>query len=178
MKNAAREKSIEKFLNYLIEGLTQRQAYYKAFPQSKKWKETTVDSKASDLLVKEKVRERYNEKKTLFEEELKKVQIEEEKNSMMTRIELLRLLKKGAYMAVGDEETPIALKERKPYQNESTGEFVEGCFREEIVEAAGKNADLRALSSISGTIAKLEGWVIDKMEHTGGIDIKIVKVKK
>lgn len=41
--------------------MTQRQAYLKAFPHTKKWKETTVDSKASTLFAQGKVQERYFE---------------------------------------------------------------------------------------------------------------------
>jgi len=54
----------EKYVQELIAGKTQRQAYREAFPRSKNWKDKTVDSKASDLLKNGddgKVLERYNE---------------------------------------------------------------------------------------------------------------------
>ena len=51
----------EKYVQGLVAGLSQRQAYYKAYPNSKKWKERTVDSRASELLKQHNVLGRYNE---------------------------------------------------------------------------------------------------------------------
>ena len=45
LKNAKHEK----FVQGLISGLSQRKAYREAFPTSKKWKDNTVDSRASEL---------------------------------------------------------------------------------------------------------------------------------
>ena len=63
LKNARHEKYVQN----LIAGMSQRQAYIEAFPHSKKWKDATVDSKAS-VLLSGKVLERYNE----IQEEQKK----------------------------------------------------------------------------------------------------------
>lgn len=60
----------ERFVQELIKGKSQRQAYLAAYPNSKKWKETTVDSKASTLLKNGKVKERYEELKKLTEEKV------------------------------------------------------------------------------------------------------------
>lgn len=49
----------EKYVNNLVKGMSQRIAYRNAYPSSKKWKDETVDSKASTLLKNEKVKERY-----------------------------------------------------------------------------------------------------------------------
>ena len=51
----------EKYVQGLVAGLSQRQAYYKAYPHSKKWKPETVDNKASALLRNGEVLARYNE---------------------------------------------------------------------------------------------------------------------
>ena len=51
----------EYFVQSLIGGLTQRQAYIATFPNSKKWKPETIDSKACHLFADDKVRARYNE---------------------------------------------------------------------------------------------------------------------
>lgn len=51
----------EKFVQCLISGMSQRKSYREAFKQSKRWKDTTVDSKASTLFRDGKVRERYQE---------------------------------------------------------------------------------------------------------------------
>lgn len=39
----------EKFAQGIFEGLSQRKAYRAAFPSSRKWKDSTVDSRASEL---------------------------------------------------------------------------------------------------------------------------------
>lgn len=39
----------EKFAQCLFEGMSQRKAYREAFPNSIKWKDNTVDSRASEL---------------------------------------------------------------------------------------------------------------------------------
>lgn len=51
----------EKFVQELVKGKSQREAYKIAYPASLKWKENTVDSRASVLMRNEKVSKRYDE---------------------------------------------------------------------------------------------------------------------
>lgn len=51
----------EKFIDAILAGKTQRQAYYEAYPKSKTWKENTVDSRASVLMSNKKVSKRLTE---------------------------------------------------------------------------------------------------------------------
>jgi hypothetical protein len=51
----------EKFAQGIAEGLSQRKAYRNAFPNSKKWKDETVDSKACNLMKEDKVSARLQE---------------------------------------------------------------------------------------------------------------------
>ena len=51
----------EKFVQNLIAGMSQREAYRGAFPSSVKWKDATVDSKASELFGNDEILERYRE---------------------------------------------------------------------------------------------------------------------
>ena len=51
----------EKFAQCIANGLSQRKAYRAAFPNSVKWKDETVDSKASVLAKNDKVLERLRE---------------------------------------------------------------------------------------------------------------------
>ena len=44
----------EKFVQGLIQGMSQRKAYREAFPAASKWKDTTVDVKASKLFSDDK----------------------------------------------------------------------------------------------------------------------------
>ena len=53
----------EIFAQEVAKGMSQRKAYRVAFPKSVKWKDETVDSKASVLANSEKVLERINELK-------------------------------------------------------------------------------------------------------------------
>ena len=50
----------EKYLQNLLKGMSQRQAYKEAF-QCKGWKDTSIDSSACQLLSKPKVAQRYRE---------------------------------------------------------------------------------------------------------------------
>ena len=51
----------ERFVQELIKGKSQRQAYRIAYPSSKGWKDEAVDSKASTLFKNDKVKQRYDE---------------------------------------------------------------------------------------------------------------------
>lgn len=51
----------EIFIQELIKGKSQREAYMTAYPKSKEWKDTSLDSKASNLIKSDKVWTRYQE---------------------------------------------------------------------------------------------------------------------
>lgn len=51
----------EKFAQGIAQGLSQRKAYREAFPNAKKWKDETVDSKACNLAKEDKVSARLQE---------------------------------------------------------------------------------------------------------------------
>ena len=51
----------KKFIQGLVKGMSQREAYRNAFPNSKNWKDHVVDSKASELFRNGEVQARYNE---------------------------------------------------------------------------------------------------------------------
>lgn len=72
----------EKFVQCLIRGLSQRQAYYQAYPKSKSWNENSVDNKASVLWRNAKVRARYDE--------LNKKLVEKEENNTIYSAKQLR----------------------------------------------------------------------------------------
>lgn len=79
-------KPQEIFIQELLKGNTQRQAYLKAYPSKKKWKESSLDSAASSLLKNEKVRTRY-------EQLLNKMREEETKKTMWTREQSIETLR-------------------------------------------------------------------------------------
>ena len=51
----------EKYVQELIKGKSQREAYKVAYPKSENWKEATIDTNACNLLKNNKVLTRYNE---------------------------------------------------------------------------------------------------------------------
>ena len=51
----------ERYVLELAKGKSQREAYRIAYPNSKKWKDNSVDNKASLLLKNAKVMQRYQE---------------------------------------------------------------------------------------------------------------------
>ncbi|MEJ8752621.1 hypothetical protein WKS98_08345 [Lagierella sp. ICN-221743] len=53
----------EIYVQELLNGKSQRQAYRIAYPKSKKWKDSTIDSRASKLFKDDKVFTRYSELK-------------------------------------------------------------------------------------------------------------------
>lgn len=57
LKNAKQER----FVQGLVSGLSQRKAYLAAFPSSARWKDSTVDNKASELFKKSEILGRYQE---------------------------------------------------------------------------------------------------------------------
>lgn len=64
-------KAENKYARYLYEGMSQLDAYRKAFPQSKKWKDTTVSPKASKLAKEDKIKTRISELQEAMSEKVK-----------------------------------------------------------------------------------------------------------
>jgi len=79
-------KPQEIFIQELLKGNTQRQAYLKAYPSKKKWKESSLDSAASSLLKNEKVKIRY-------EQLLNKMREKEQEKTMWTREQSIETLR-------------------------------------------------------------------------------------
>lgn len=79
-------KQQEVFVNEMVKGSTQRQAYIKAYPSKKDWKESSLDVEASKLFKKSKVRQR-------FDELLYTAREHEQKNTMWTREESIETLR-------------------------------------------------------------------------------------
>lgn len=55
------DKQIDDFVAFLVAGQSQREAYRNAFKQSVRWKDKTVDERASRLWKSDKVQTRYRE---------------------------------------------------------------------------------------------------------------------
>ena len=86
----------EKYVQGLVAGLSQRQAYIQAYPKASDWKENSVDRQASTLLKHPKVLARYN---ALMEEHKNK--------ALWTREEAINELKwlyKQAIKSIEDQD--------------------------------------------------------------------------
>jgi len=79
-------KPQEIFIQELLKGNTQRQAYLKAYPSKKKWKENSIDAAASTLFKNDKVHKRY-------EQLLNHMREEETKKTMWTREQSIETLR-------------------------------------------------------------------------------------
>lgn len=60
----------EKFVQELIKGKSQREAYRIAYPKSKEWKDTSVDCAGAKLMMNAMVSQRYEELKRKTEEKV------------------------------------------------------------------------------------------------------------
>ena len=82
----------EEFLQGLMRGMSQRQAYIAAFPRAKKWKPESVDAQACNLLRSHKVAIRYEE-----------LQIQAQEANAITRDAVLSHLKACAFAPWGGQ---------------------------------------------------------------------------
>ena len=65
LKNARHEK----FVQCLITGMSQRKAYKESFKQSQRWKDETIDNKASKLFKESEILARYKELQEIAQDE-------------------------------------------------------------------------------------------------------------
>ena len=111
----------EIFAQELFKGASQRQAYYKAYPNSKSWAENSVDSKASQLFRNVKVQQRLSElnskaeKNTIYNaQQLRefwtKILLDGEAG-ITNRLKASELLGKSQGMFVEKRETSISNKD-------------------------------------------------------------------
>jgi len=112
----------EKFVQALLKGKTQRQAYYEAFPKSKNWLEANVDSKACNLAKNDKVQARLNDLRGKIVEKQEKDAIYDAKqlmefwtsilssdeHNLQNRIKASELLAKAQGVFVEKRETKIS----------------------------------------------------------------------
>lgn len=92
----------EKYIFGLIAGKTQRQAYLAAFPNSRKWKPETVDSKACALFNTDKVQERYNDIRNRLVKEA-------ENDAIVTVKDVLRDLVEVKEICMAHKNAPVAI---------------------------------------------------------------------
>lgn len=106
---ALRSAKQEKFVQNLISGMSQRQAYMDAYPASRKWEDKTVDSRASELFS-GKVLGRYQE-----------IQEQQKQDALLTRWEKRKILANIARDKKSDDPDRIRAIDT---DNKMEGEYV------------------------------------------------------
>lgn len=119
----------EKFVQNLIRGMSQRQAYLDAFPSSKKWKEATVDSRACELAKNSKVMGR-----------LAELQAQSASKAILSREERMMIL---SDIATNIEEPSKPRMQAIDLLNKMTGEYIEKRQVEAVVDAPIEAASMR-----------------------------------
>lgn len=106
----------EKFVQELIKGKSQREAYRIAYPKSLKWQDHSVDIKASQLFSNDKVKLRYNE----INDRLIK---EAEDECIVDAKDVLKELGRIAFADVTDYANIVTIPKTQSVYNEETGEY-------------------------------------------------------
>lgn len=123
----------EKFVQGLIQGMSQRKAYRAAFKQSKRWKDETIDPKASRLFKDSKIRARYDE---LLEEAQDEAIISrkkrmailsgiaEDKEHQGDQMKAIDLLNKMDNLYIQKNEVTGDMKVTNPYKGLTTEQLI------------------------------------------------------
>lgn len=106
----------EKFIQELIKGKSQREAYRIAYPNSVKWADNAVDVNASKLFNNTKVQLRYNEIKSRLIKEAEDECIVEAKD-------VLREFARIAFADVTDYANIVTIPRTQTVWNEDLGEY-------------------------------------------------------
>lgn len=130
----------EKYVQELLKGKTQRKAYWSAYPHSKKWKHSSVDSQACRLLKKPKVKARFDELKA------KLISLTEEK-AIVTAEKILEEIAGIAFDDIGNYLEYKTVKTVVDYDDE-TGEPIIG-YQTVVELNDSKHVDTKNISEIS-----------------------------
>lgn len=171
----------EKFVQELVKGRSQREAYRIAYPKSVDWKDETVDQNASKLMRHTKVLPRYNELKGRLVKE-------SEDECIVTAKEVLRELKRIGFADIKDYlsyKTAKTVVDRDPQTGEPVIDY------QQIIDVLDSDqVDGRVIQEVSikrGTftfkmydkmaaldkLGKTLGMFTDKIETSGEQNIKI-----
>ncbi len=155
----------EKYVQNLLQGKSQREAYREAYPSSRKWKDSAVDSQASITLSGTKVSQRYN----ALKDELKN------RNLLTAERIMLEYSRLGTFdprKLFNDDDSPKRITEL----DDDTAAAVAGLDVMEIYEGRGEDREFVGhlkkykLADKKGALdsaAKVLGMFVERHEHTG-----------
>ncbi len=121
-KDAEREYGIEQYCQNRIANDSQRQAYRKAFPASKRWKDETVDSKASKLEKTGKVEARLKELREQADQLAKEAAQKDAEKACLTRVQKRQIL---AGIATDPQSCVSDICRAIDLDNKMQGEYIE-----------------------------------------------------
>lgn len=130
----------EKFVQELIKGKSQREAYRIAYPKSVNWKDEVVDVKASELFKNGKVLVRYNE----IHDRLIK---EAEDECIVTAKEVIRELKRIGFADIKDFLAFRTAKTVVAYDKETGEPIIDFSPIIELIDS--ENVDGKAIQEVS-----------------------------
>lgn len=145
----------EKFVEEIAKGKTQRQAYLVAYPNSKNYKENTIDSRASVLMKNKKVIKRLNELKQSTEKKVEWTR----KKALETINYVMEMNQKDIERINEAFNTEIDLKEAKILE---LGQEMAQC--QSIKELANLS---KRMQNLTEEIAKLK-----KQRRTSGTNVR------
>ena len=144
----------EKFVQELVKGKSQREAYKEAYEKSRLWKDTAVDTQASILFKNSKVLERYNE---LMDRLVK----ESEDECIVTAKEVLRELKRIGFADIKDYlsyKTAKTVVDRDPVTGEPVIDY------QQIIDVLDSDqVDGRVIQEVSIKRGTFKFKMYDKM---------------
>lgn len=165
----------EKFIQEIVKGKSQREAYRTAYPKSRNWKDASVDAAASNMLRIDKVSIRLQELQG-------KVQAAAEEKCVMTAVEVLQELSKIAKADIKDflefettktvvehdKETGEPIIDYGQIVNVKDSSMVDGSMIQEVsINSAGKfTFKLHDKMAALDKLGKYHKLFTDKIETT------------
>lgn len=170
----------EAFVQAVLRGEKQRHAFREAYPSSRKWKDSVVDSKASNMLANPPVRARYEE----LRDRLVKESDDEAIASAKEVLQFLTSVKRASmkdFVRFGTKKTPLVadgqpvMVDGQPLMSGSSyvevldSDTVDGTLIAEVIQSQG-GVKLRLLDKMKAAelLGKHHGLFEEKVEvkHT------------
>ena len=182
-------QSQEMYVEYLIQGYSQRKAYIKAFPENKDSKPSTIDIKAWQLFHKENVQKRYQDLLNYIEEEniKKAVWTKEQAILELKRVLEANIKESNRYEEAYEDEMELldkqiaerldALANPKKYMSKKTKEQLENEIDELKMAKVKVNRRHQSSKSVNDAILQavlqlntMMGY--DKIEEKDPLEVK------
>lgn len=159
----------EVFLQELLKGNTQRKAYLKAYPSRANWKPATLDTQASLLFKKEKIRKRYDELLFAFrEEEVEKTQWTREQSIKTLRYVIDKNQQDlERIQAAADEEIDMLLEQirKEPEKAEFFTQLIIKQRKQRRISAIHNGGIVDAVSELN----KMQGYNEENINMNGTV---------